>query len=130
MTSARVVRLRKKGQLTIPEDIRAAWGMEEDAPLWLSADDGVLTLAMRDPRAPDRVAVSMAEYNSVSVSAVGRAAADWPSSVPPAPRLRDLRAILSIGARLTPEEADAFAEDLAAIRAEADRGQVRDPWAS
>ncbi len=50
---------------------------------------------------------------------------------PPRARLGELQAILDESlSRLTPEEADDFAQDLEAIRSEQIRQPQRDPWGS
>jgi antitoxin (DNA-binding transcriptional repressor) of toxin-antitoxin stability system len=52
------------------------------------------------------------------------------SPVPSGTRLRDLPALLESLPRLDPDEADAFAADLAEARAELNDVPPEDPWAS
>lgn len=52
------------------------------------------------------------------------------SPVPTGTRLRDLPALLESLPRLDPEEADAFAADVADARAELSDVPPEDPWAS
>jgi len=129
MATARMVILRKKGQLTIPEDVRTALGLQDGQPLWLhvDVDDHSLVLALRDPR-PGRIAEAAPFYRAVSDDADR---ATEPSARPRrASTLRDLVALLDAGPHLSVAEADAFAADLAVARSEGGRTEGGDPWAS
>jgi AbrB family looped-hinge helix DNA binding protein len=129
MGLSRVVTLRKKGQLTIPDDVRAVLGLAEGDPLWLTVEGDVLTLTPRPPRASGRVAEAGAPYTATPRAARSEEFAA-PGHLPPAPSLAEVLAMIAEGPMLTEDEAEAFARDLAEIRAEANRGEVRDPWAS
>ena len=128
MGLTRVVTLRKKGQLTIPDDVRSALGLEEGQPLWLVQQVDGIMLTPHDPRQSRHIAETAAVYTAVD--AEQGAAPKWADGPPSALRLRDLVAILEDGPHLTTEEADAYARDLADIVSEANRGEVEDPWAS
>ena len=50
--------------------------------------------------------------------------------VPKGRRLAELADLLKTSSGLTPSEADGFGRDLEDVRAEMNRAEVRDPWAS
>lgn len=128
MELTRVVTLRKKGQLTVPDDVRAALGLEEGQPLWLiQRFDGIL-LTPHDPRYAGRIAETPVVYTP-DVAGVGFAASAA-EGVRSAPTLRNLAVVLETGPHLTVDEADAFARDLSDVAAEANRDGVEDPLGS
>jgi AbrB family looped-hinge helix DNA binding protein len=129
MGLTRVVTLRKKGQLTIPDDVRAELGLGEGDPLWLAMDGDVLTLTPRPPRPTGLIAEAVAPY-TVDARRSTAPPPETPGRLPPAPRLSEILAMFAANPMLTADEADAFARDLAEIRAEGNRGEVRDPWES
>ncbi len=129
MGLTRIVTLRKKGQLTVPDDVRAELGLGAGDPLWLTVDGDVLTLTPRPPRTAGRIAEADAPY-AVEAQRSAAPPPNTPGRLPPAPRLSEILAMFAANPMLTADEADAFARDLAGIRAEANRGEVRDPWES
>ncbi len=50
--------------------------------------------------------------------------------IPKGRRLAELADLLKTSSGLTPAEADGFGRDLEDVRAEMNRAEVRDPWAS
>jgi bifunctional DNA-binding transcriptional regulator/antitoxin component of YhaV-PrlF toxin-antitoxin module len=129
MGITRVIRLRKKGQLTLPEDVRTALGLVDGAPLWLALDEGVITLSPYDPAGRDRggrVAEPPARYSVHPAPDVdaGRAPASRPTLT-----LGQFLAFMETVPHLSPGEAEAFAKDLEDIRNEVNASVVRDPWA-